>query len=289
MSIENETTDELSLLDILDFLREEARMILATAGTATLLGLAVAFLWPEKFQGNALLEPAKVLGKPIDPPAVLAEKMRSPTYYAASTLAACNFAGKRNAAQEFVKELGPKVGRQSAFVSVDVKLASTDLVRQCLNAVVDDVKKEQALLATQQIAVAKERLKREEEKLAVAENFMNSLSSKTLAQARNSLGSDVTGSTLVFVAMQAKQIEIAGLKTSIDNLSMELAEPQTKLAGLAVPMDIPEVKVEPKRALITAASLAAGLFLGLLVAVARRALRRARLAPGLPRASTGMN
>ena len=67
MSIENETTDELSLLDILDFLRDEARMILATAGAATLLGLAAAFLLPEKFVGSALLEPAKVLGKPIDP------------------------------------------------------------------------------------------------------------------------------------------------------------------------------------------------------------------------------
>ncbi|MEI8267477.1 MAG: hypothetical protein WCI59_17250 [Betaproteobacteria bacterium] len=284
MSIENETTDELSLLDILDFLREEARMILATAGAATLLGLAAAFVLPEKFIGSALLEPAKVLGNAIEPPAVLAEKMRSPTYYAAPTLAACGFAGKRNAAQEFVKELGPKVGRQSAFVAVDVKLASTDLVRQCLNAVVDDVKKEQALLATQQIAVAKERLKREQEKLAVAENFMNSLSGKTVSQLRNSVGSDVTGSTLVFVAMQAKQIEIAGIKSSIDTLSMQLAEPQTKPAGLAVPMDIPEVKVEPRRAMITAASLAAGLFLGLLVAVARRALRRARPARGLPRA-----
>lgn len=287
MSIDNETTDELSLLDILDFLREEAGMILATGGAATLLGLAAAFLLPEKFVGSALLEPARVLGNAIEPPAVLAEKMRSPTYYAPSTLAACGFAGKRNAAQEFVKELGPKVGRQSAFVSVDVKLASTDMVRQCLNAVADDVKKEQTLLAAQQIAVAKERLKREQEKLAVAENFMNSMSSKMIDVLRKSAGFEVTGSTFVFMNMLGKQSEIASLKSSIDTLSMQLSEPQTKPAGLAVPMDIPEVKVEPKRALIAAASLAAGLFLGLLVAVARRALRRARPAPGLPRASTG--
>jgi LPS O-antigen subunit length determinant protein (WzzB/FepE family) len=131
---------------------------------------------------------------------------------------------------------------------------------------------------TQQIAVAKDRLKREEEKLALAERVMNSISDRTVDQARKSAGaagSEVAGSTLVFVATQAKQAEITVLKNAVEQLAMELAEPQTRQASLPTPIFSPDEKVEPKRLLILVGACLGGLMLGLFVALGRKAYRAA--------------
>ncbi|MCE2690707.1 MAG: Wzz/FepE/Etk N-terminal domain-containing protein [Betaproteobacteria bacterium] len=270
--------DAISLADVLQFLSEAWKTVAGTAVLSTLLGLGVAFVLPEKFEASALVEPAKVLGGYIETSNVLAEKMRSPSYYSTATLDTCAYSGKRNARREFVKDLKPQVGRQSAFVSIGMKAASPELARQCLAAVLEDVKREQADQMVQRIAVAKARLKREEERLALAERVMNSISDRTVEQARKSAGasgSEVAGSTLVFVATQAKQAEITGIKNGVDQLAMELAEPQTRQASLATPIFSPDEKVEPKRLLILVGACLGGLMLGLLVALGRKAYRAA--------------
>jgi LPS O-antigen subunit length determinant protein (WzzB/FepE family) len=270
--------DAMSLADVLQFLAEAWKTIAGTAVLSTGLGLAVAFVLPEKFEASALVEPAKVMGKYIETSNVLAEKMRSPTYYSTATLDTCAYSGKRGARQAFVRDLRPQVGRQSAFVSISMKAASPELARQCLTAVMEDVKRDQSEQMVQQIAVAKDRLKREEEKLVLAERVMNSISDRTVDQARKSAGtagSEVAGSTLVFVATQAKQAEITSLKNAVDQLAMELAEPQTRQASLATPIFSPDEKVEPKRLLILVGACLGGLMLGLLVALGRKAYRAA--------------
>lgn len=270
--------DALSLADVLQFLSEAWKTIAGTAVLSTLLGLATAFVLPEKFEASALVEPAKVLGGYIETSNVLAEKMRSPTYYSTATLDTCAYSGKRNARREFVKDLKPQVGRQSAFVSISMKAASPELARQCLAAVLEDVKRDQADKMVQRIAVAKARLKREEEKLALAERVMNSISDRSVDQARKSAGAsgtEVAGSTLVFVATQAKQAEITSLKNAVDQLAMELTEPQTRQASLATPIFSPDEKAEPKRLLILAGACLGGLMLGLFIALGRKAYRAA--------------
>ena len=270
--------DAISLADVLQFLSEAWKTVAGTAVLSTLLGLGAAFVLPEKFEASALVEPAKVMGKYIETSNVLAEKMRSPTYYSTATLDTCAYSGKRGARQEFVRDLKPQVGRQSAFVSISMKAASPELARQCLTAVMEDVKRDQSEQMVQQIAVAKDRLKREEEKLALAERVMNSISDRTVDQARKSAGaagSEVAGSTLVFVATQAKQAEITVLKNAVDQLAMELAEPQTRQASLATPIFSPDEKVEPKRLLILVGACLGGLMLGLFVALGRKAYRAA--------------
>ena len=124
MSEPLEPADELSLADLISFLQEGWKTIATITTVSTGLGLGVAFLLPEKFAASALLEPAKVMGNPIEPPAMLAEKMRSPTYYSPATLQVCGYAEEKNPAQEFVNDLQPRVARQSAFVSVSIKGAS---------------------------------------------------------------------------------------------------------------------------------------------------------------------
>ena len=270
--------DAISLADVLQFLSEAWKTVAGTAVLSTGLGLAAAFVLPEKFEASALVEPAKVLGGYIETSNVLAEKMRSPTYYSTATLDTCAYSGKRNARREFVKDLKPQVGRQSAFVSIGMKAASPELARQCLAAVLEDVKREQADQMVQRIAVAKARLKREEERLALAERVMNSISDRTVEQARKSAGasgSEVAGSTLVFVATQAKQAEITGIKNGVDQLAMELAEPQTRQANLPTPIFSPDEKAEPKRLLILVGACLGGLMMGLFIALGRKAYRAA--------------
>jgi uncharacterized protein involved in exopolysaccharide biosynthesis len=267
--------DAISLADVLQFLSEAWKTIAGTAVLSTLLGLVAAFVLPEKFEASALVEPAKVMGKYIETSNVLAEKMRSPTYYSTATLDTCAYSGKRGARQAFVKDLKPQVGRQSTFVSISIRAASPELARQCLAAVVEDVKRDQSELVSQQVAAAKERLKREQEKLELAERVMNSIAERTMEQARKSAGIDVAGSTLIFIATQAKQAEIATLKNTVEQMAAELSESQTRLASLATPIFSPDEKVEPKRLMILVGACLGGLMLGLFVALGRKAYRAA--------------
>lgn len=267
--------DAISLADVLQFLSEAWKTVAGTAVLSTLLGLGAAFVLPEKFEASALVEPAKVMGKYIETSNVLAEKMRSPTYYSTATLDTCAYSGKRGARQAFVKDLKPQVGRQSTFVSISIRAASTELARQCVTAVVEDVKRDQSELVSQQVAAAKERLKREQEKLELAERVMNSIAERTMEQARKSAGIDVAGSTLIFIATQAKQAEIATLKNTVEQMAADLSESQTRLASLATPIFSPDEKVEPKRLLILVGACVGGLMLGLFLALGRKAYRAA--------------
>ena len=85
----------------------------------------------------------------------------------------------------------------------------------------------------------------------------------------------MAGSTLVFVATQAKQAEITGIKNGVDQLAMELAEPQTRQANLPTPIFSPDEKAEPKRLLILVGACLGGLMMGLFIALGRKAYRAA--------------
>lgn len=263
--------DEISLLDIYEFLKDGWLTIAATTVLGGAIGVGTAFVLPEKFLASATIQPTRVLGNDVESIAVLAEKMRSPTYYSQQSFTACDVADSTNPAQTLATALNPNVARNSAFVSVSFKSTNINTSIACLNAVLADVKQNQNESAERQIALATATINKEKEQLKIAEDFVSSVSQKTLTF--NFKDTQFSASQLLFGMLQSKQNEITNLKSSIQRTELLLSEPQTKSASFTTPIYSPSQKVEPKRSSIAVISVLAGGFIGLMLLVLRRAVK----------------
>jgi len=267
--------DGIGLIDIYEFLLEAWRTIAMVAAIGAVLGLAAAFLLPEKFQASVSIQPGKVLGADVEKSSVLAEKMSSPSYYSEQTWSECGLLDASNPAQALVSSLKPAIPRKSEFVAVSFKSKSRKTSVACLNAVLEDVKKDQDLLARKQIDLATRTLELEKEKLKSAEEFVAKIAGKTLTF--DIRDTQFPATQLFYVTLQAKQTEITELKKSIQTTVILLSVPKTQPASFLTPIYSPERKVEPKRAIIIVASTVAGAFLGFAFFALRAALRKVKL------------
>lgn len=264
--------DEISLLDIYMFIKEGWKSIAISTFFAGILGVGAAFVLPEKYLASASIQPAKVLGNDVETVAMLAEKMKSPTYYSSNTFSLCNLNETPNAGQELTKALNPNVAKNSSFVSISFKAISPQQSRSCLDAVLGDVVRNQNEIAENRINLAKSNLSKDKEKLLLAERFLSSLSKQS--KLFDFKDEQFSASQLLLATIQSKQSEVTELKNSIQQAELLLMEPQTKTASFTTPIFSPESKVEPKRSLIIAISVLAGGLLGLLWLFVRRAMTK---------------
>ncbi len=260
--------DEISLLDIYEFLKDGWATIAATTVLGGAIGIGTAFVIPEKFLASATIQPARVLGEDVEKVSVLAEKLRSPTYYSPQTAFACDV----KEATSLASALNPNVARNSAFVSVSFKSTNINTSVACLNAVLDDVKLNQNDIAQRHIALSQSQLNNEKEQLKVAQAFVAARSDKTMTF--DFKDAQFSASQLLLATLQSKQREITDLKNRIQRTGLLLTEPQTKTASFTTPIYSPPHKVEPKRSLIAVISVLAGGFVGLMLLVFRRVIKQ---------------
>ncbi|MCA3158784.1 MAG: hypothetical protein ING36_09085 [Burkholderiales bacterium] len=267
-----ETTNEsITVLDVYDFFRQGWKILFTCCVMGCGIGIGAAFLWPEKYEASALIQPGRMpIDEPggrearsgeIETPAVLAEKMRSPTYYSDKTLESCKMMGYQNPARELVAMLSPKVPRQSTFVSVNFRAADTRAATTCLEAVLSDVKSNQQEIAAVQTDLVRTRLAEDIKKLQAAEDFLSNLGAKS------------TDTAAFVAALHLKRVEITELKKTIRESESALAFPQTRPASFATPIYAPAQRVEPKRSLVVLACTVAGLGLGFFWLLSLRAVR----------------
>lgn len=170
------------------------------------------------------------------------------------------------------------MARQSAFVSVVFRAHSPQAAAECLGAVLEDVNRNQAEISQPQIELAQTRIRKDEKKLRIAEDFIESFGARlgSKRSAFNFSDSKFSASSLLGVTLQAKQGEITELKNSIQGAKLALAEPQTKRASFTTPVYAPDVRVGPSRLLVALIGLVGGALLavaGLLLLRAIRVLR----------------
>ena len=80
--------DEISLTDILLFLKASGGNILKSTCVCLLAGGAYYFSVPKMYQASATIEMATVEGVPIETPAALLEKMKLPLYFSPASKSA---------------------------------------------------------------------------------------------------------------------------------------------------------------------------------------------------------
>lgn len=251
--------DEISLIDIYEFFRDGWKTLIAFSVLGLSAGLITAFVLPEKFQASALIEPASVAKKErndsiakvsVEPAAVLAEKMKVPTYYGAATIEACGLQKLANPAQALVNGLKPNVPRNSTYVSLTFKAESPAVAATCLESVLKDVVENQARLAKplinnfevelanaeqelqsniterdQQRIKNREKLNVAKAKRAAAENFVEKFSKDSLSFKFGD--QQFSATALLLSTLIDKQNEIKDLEILINALELEVAANMT--------------------------------------------------------------
>jgi len=243
--------EEISLLDVYEFFRDGFKTLFVFSVLGLSIGLITAFVLPEKFQASALIESASVGKKGvIETAAVLAEKMKVPTYYRAETIQACGLEDSVNPSQKLVNDLKPGVARNSSYVSVSFKAESPAVAKNCLESILKDVVDNQAQLAKplinnlevelanaeqelqantterdQQRIKNREKLSVAKSKLAAAEAFVAQFSKDSLTFKFGD--PQFSATALLLSTLISKQNEIKDLEIQINALELEVAANMT--------------------------------------------------------------
>jgi uncharacterized protein involved in exopolysaccharide biosynthesis len=261
--------DEISLKDIIDFLAESWKVIVLGGVAGGLLGLGYGLIAPAKYQATANIQVAKVAGTDVEAPALLVEKLKMPMYYSQKTHVACNVMDKLEPGEVIAKTLKPTLAKTAPIITISYREESREDAQKCLESVLDDVRSNQSLLAKPIFESKANQLLNLKLKLESAEKIVKILP-KNNADFDFS-DSKFSASTLLLATTLSKENEIKDLRTAINDLEIALIEPQTKEAFLTTPIYAPQQKVSPKRTMILIGGLVAGLFIGLLLMMGKRA------------------
>ena len=273
------TDDEISLMDIYDFLVEGWKTILSIAIVGTGIGVITSLLLPEQYEAKGFIESARVVSTNsiyVESIAVLAEKMRSPTYYDTNALPACFEEGELGSLEGLAKSLNASVAKNSNFVSVAYRASSSDGAVQCLQQVLKIVVDRQKALAEANlttVVASLENLKKKADELR-----------KTVKQLESDRGAqfqfkniEYSAAALITVTLQSKVQELLATENQISVIESMLKPPNTQDAKFSTPVFASENRVSPRRGLIVAISTMASLFLGLFILLLNRGFASVKL------------
>lgn len=262
--------DEMSVRDVVQFLRDGKRWIIGTILLCLAAGGAYALFAPARYEASANIEMATVAGTAVEAPNILAEKLKLPLYYSTATFRACHAENERPSPGEFlVDELKPAVNKNAPIVNVTFRGHSPGVAHDCLESVIADVKRNQSVLLKPILDTKKSQLFALQQKLEIAEKLITLLPVKN----KEFVFDDpkFSGSALLLATLLAKESEIKDLRNQINDMQIALAEPQTKSTSLVTPIYAPDIKAEPKTLLVLLSSAIAGVFLGILLWAAKKA------------------
>ena len=260
--------DEISLIDILLFLKASGGNILKSTCVCLLAGGAYYFSVPKMYEASATIEMATVSGEPVESPAVLLEKMKLPLYFSPATLQACGSDGGLSSQAKFVDKIKPSINKSAPMVSFVTQAPSTQEAKACLSAAIAEVSNNQDAIAKPLLQQQKQKLQQLSYQLKLAEEIRKTLQ----APKGNSNVTDeqFCARTLFMSFGTANATEINNLRSQIGTLENALLAPQTHSVALASPFYAPEVFVNTRPLFTMGFCLALGVFLGLLVTGVQR-------------------
>ena len=139
--------DEISLIDVLLFLKASGGNIVKATSVCLLAGGAYYFSVPKMYEATASIEMATVAGEPVEMPKVLLEKIKLPLYFSTATLQACGSDDGLSAQAKFVDKIKPSINKVAPMLMFVTQAPSTQEAKACLNAAITDVSNKQDAIA----------------------------------------------------------------------------------------------------------------------------------------------
>jgi LPS O-antigen subunit length determinant protein (WzzB/FepE family) len=270
--------DEISLIDIVRFLKGACKTILIFGLLGITAAIAYLVITPKQYEATAQIAMAQIgaannnnnnispLGINIEEPALMIARLSSPTSFTSEELAACGFEDKPDGAAALAKaiKLAPPKGVPNV-VELKTFGASPEVAKGCANAIFDLAKKTQAQIVAPYIEEAKSKLADNEQRINSAKELM--------------LRSDKAGFAMS-AAYLSNRDEIVYLLNEINNLKNILISDKNRATRLIAPVYASDMPISPKKRMALAAGLFGGLFLGLLIALARQMMARLKCQAG---------
>ena len=268
---QSDTDTEISLLDILRFLKSAYKTILIFGILGITLSIAYLVITPKQYEASAQIVMAQIgtannnnnispLGINIEEPALLIARLAMPTSFTAQEMAACGLEGRPEAGAALAKAIKVIPPKGIANV-VELKTVgqSPQLAMQCAAAVIELIKTTQNQLVIPYIEEAKLKLAYDEKRLANAKDLV--------AKADKS-------DSAMGAAYLSTRDEIRFLLDQITAIKSIISSNQNRATRLVAPIYTSEAPIAPKKRNILAAGLLGGLFLGLLIALGRKVIAK---------------
>lgn len=269
--------EEISLIDILRFLKKSWKTIAITALVGLVLAMTYLASTPKQYEAVAQITMAQIgaannnnninpLGVNIEEPALLIARMSSPTSFTPEVMAACGLQDQANAALVLTKSIKLILPKGVANV-VELKTfgRSPQEAKQCNLAIFELIKTTQSQIVAPYIAEAKVKLDDDIERLAKAKDLV--------AKA------DKSGSAMGAAYLSTRD-EIRYLLDEITALKNVVTSNQNRATRLVSPVYAGDMPIAPKKRNILAAGLFGGLFLGLLIAMGRSMITKLKSEAG---------
>ncbi|MBU3590681.1 hypothetical protein ICN11_01430 [Polynucleobacter sp. 78F-HAINBA] len=257
--------NDISLIDILRFLKSayKAIAIFGLAGIA--LSIAYLAMTSKQYEASVQIAMAQIgatnnninpPGINIEEPALLISRLSSPTSYTPEVIAACGLQGQANATVSLSKSIKLTPAKGVASV-VELKTfgLTPQAAQECALGVFELIKTTQAQIVAPYIEEAKIKLADDQERLQKAKDLV----------AR----SDKSGAAMSASYLSTRD-EIRYLLDEITALKNVVTSNQNRATRMVAPIYASDTPIAPKKRMALAAGLLGGLFLGLLIALARQ-------------------
>ena len=260
---------EISLIDFMRFLKS-VRTTIAIAGLAGIvLSITYLAITPKQYEATAQIVMAQIgsannninpLGINVEEPALLVSRMSLPTSFTSQTITACGLGDSSDAGAALTKGIKLALAKGVANV-VELKTfgPSQEAVLICANAIFDLIKTTQSQILMPYIEEAKIKLADDEVRLAKARDLV--------ARA------DKSGAVMSAAYLSTRD-EIRYLLDEITALKNVVTNNQNRMTHLVAPIYASDSPITPKKRMTLAVGLFGGLFLGLLIALARQAIAK---------------
>ena len=271
----NQFDNEISLQDIFSFFKRNFNWILKSTMGLSILAYSIAIALDPIYESELRIEMAKVANSVVEDPKVLVSKLKSPTYYSVNTINTCISKEEMKTADyrnNLPKSLEPKLDRDAPIVSLRYKALSNAKTEDCLLSVLNDIKSKQNEIATAIIKQKKYQLETLQAKLALAEKYKNQFGSKINYDFNDN---KFSATTLLTALVVGKDSEIKDLQNNINDLQIQLAEPQTRETYLSVPIISNQKPFFPKKSLFVAIGFLIGGILSTLFFIFKESLQKA--------------
>lgn len=264
--------EEISLKDIIDFLVESWKAILVTGFLGVLVSAAYLIVTPNQYQATAQIQMAQIsasnnanpLGINIEEPNLLMARLKLPTTYSAEVIKACGLENTSSPAESLVSSAKfSGVKGVGSMIELKINRDSKEIAINCAQALFESIKTSQNQIIKPYIEESKALLVKYEARLVNSQSLVSR--------------ADKSGAALS-AAYLANRDEVKFLTEEILRLNTFITTTDTRQAKLVSPIYASDIAVFPRKTMSLIIGLMAGLFLGLLLVISKKALKNYKAA-----------
>jgi uncharacterized protein involved in exopolysaccharide biosynthesis len=261
--------DEISLKEIIDFFMESWVTIVAVGVLGLLSAIAFMFVTPSQYEATAQIQMAQIsnnnnnnnnnpLGTNLEDPNALIARMKLPPSFSEKEVRACRLEKSKFSTETLANSVVKLtlVKGVASLVELKIRAESKEVALTCAQAIFENIKDSQSQILKPYIEEAKTLLLKYQVRLNEAQRL--------IAMA------DKSGQALS-AAYLANRDELKFLSDEAIRLNAIITAGDTRHTKLVSPIYVSDKPVFPKKTISLVLGLLAGLFLGLLYVLARKA------------------